>query len=166
MNKNLVFYDLDLTEHTPNENDEVTFRPGVYPIVINDKNQILMILDEKSNQWEIPGGGINIGEDLVQAAIREAKEETGYDIDIKDEMPLYIENDLAYYRRTHRFVHAINFYMMGSLKSAVRGNQNFDEGENILEVRFFEIYELKNLDIVYFQRKIVEKIVASYSSSN
>ena len=32
--------------------------------------------------WEPPGGQVELGEDLVQALIRETKEETGYDVTV------------------------------------------------------------------------------------
>ncbi|PEZ50890.1 phosphohydrolase [Priestia megaterium] len=46
-----------------------------------DKERVLMVLN-KNNTWSLPGGGVERGETLKQAAIRETKEETGYDIDV------------------------------------------------------------------------------------
>jgi ADP-ribose pyrophosphatase YjhB (NUDIX family) len=50
-------------------------------IVINDKNEILLIKGPRRG-WEMPGGQVEIGESLSQAAIRETKEESGIDIEI------------------------------------------------------------------------------------
>lgn len=51
-------------------------------IVHNDKILLLHRQDNKSqgNKWGIPGGKVDKGETPLQAAIREVKEETGYDI--------------------------------------------------------------------------------------
>lgn len=50
-------------------------------IVINDNNEILLIKGPRRG-WEMPGGQVEIGESLSQAAIRETKEESGIDIEI------------------------------------------------------------------------------------
>ncbi|WP_217595541.1 NUDIX hydrolase [Cohnella sp. GbtcB17] len=50
-------------------------------IVINDKNELLLINGPRRG-WEMPGGQVEIGEPLSQAAIRETKEESGIDIEI------------------------------------------------------------------------------------
>ena len=50
-------------------------------IVINDKNEILLIKGPRRG-WEMPGGQVEEGESLSQAAIRETKEESGIDIEI------------------------------------------------------------------------------------
>ena len=46
-----------------------------------DKEKILVVLNG-NNTWSLPGGGVEKGETLEQAAIRETKEETGYDIKV------------------------------------------------------------------------------------
>lgn len=55
---------------------EVFSRPSVRAIIIND-NKIAMVYSKKYNYYKFPGGGINKGEDNMDALIREVKEETG-----------------------------------------------------------------------------------------
>lgn len=50
-------------------------------IVLNNKNEILLIKGPRRG-WEMPGGQVEEGESLKDAAIRETKEETGIDIEI------------------------------------------------------------------------------------
>jgi ADP-ribose pyrophosphatase YjhB (NUDIX family) len=50
-------------------------------IVLNDNNEILLIRGPRRG-WEMPGGMVEEGESLTQAAIRETKEESGVDIEI------------------------------------------------------------------------------------
>ncbi|MHA7966729.1 NUDIX hydrolase [Paenibacillus sp. CAU 1782] len=50
-------------------------------IVLNEKNELLLIKGPRRG-WEMPGGQVEIGESLSQAAIRETKEESGIDIEI------------------------------------------------------------------------------------
>jgi 8-oxo-dGTP diphosphatase len=50
-------------------------------IVVNDQNQVLLIKGPRRG-WEMPGGQVEEGESLKDAAIRETKEETGIDVEI------------------------------------------------------------------------------------
>lgn len=50
-------------------------------IVLNDKNEILLIKGPRRG-WEMPGGQVEEGESLKDAAIRETKEESGIDIEV------------------------------------------------------------------------------------
>jgi len=50
-------------------------------IVIYEKNELLLIKGPRRG-WEMPGGQVEEGESLSQAAIRETKEESGIDIEI------------------------------------------------------------------------------------
>src|SRR5690606_16812351 len=50
-------------------------------IVINDDNEILLIKGPQRG-WEMPGGVVEEGESLKEAAIRETKEESGIDIEV------------------------------------------------------------------------------------
>lgn len=48
-------------------------------IVLNNQNEILLIKGPRRG-WEMPGGQVEEGESLKDAAIRETKEESGIDI--------------------------------------------------------------------------------------
>ena len=50
-------------------------------IVLNDQKEILLIKGPKRG-WEMPGGIVEEGESLKDAAIRETKEESGIDIEV------------------------------------------------------------------------------------
>ncbi|MGM0865893.1 MAG: NUDIX hydrolase [Bacillota bacterium] len=50
-------------------------------IVINDQQEILLIKGPRRG-WEMPGGQVEEGESLKEAAIRETKEETGIDVEV------------------------------------------------------------------------------------
>lgn len=162
---NLSFYDLKGKEFKAPDIKEVRFRPGVYVFVVNSNNEVLTILDEKSNQWEFPGGGLELGEELFEGAIREVKEETGYHILVNDKMPFHIQKEMACYSGQQKFVHGLNFFYHGRLKKEEQGTQNFAEGENILEVKFVPIDSLKNLDLVLFQKKALQVFLESIKHS-
>jgi 8-oxo-dGTP diphosphatase len=54
-------------------------------ILVNDKDEILLVRRSPTsnaypNFWALPGGKMEINETTMQCAIRELKEETGYDI--------------------------------------------------------------------------------------
>lgn len=58
----------------------------VYALITSpDKSRVLMVKNrdkDKRDKWTLPGGTVEAGETLVQALIREAKEEAGVDIDV------------------------------------------------------------------------------------
>ena len=59
---------------------DLSWRPAVYGIVI-ENGEILMPKQFKS-KYDLPGGGVDIGEDLEKAVVREVKEETGIDVEV------------------------------------------------------------------------------------
>ena len=50
-------------------------------IVLNDQKEILLIKGPRRG-WEMPGGIVEVGESLKDAAVRETKEESGIDIEV------------------------------------------------------------------------------------
>ena len=61
-----------------NNNENLPLRIGVGIVVINNDNKILVAkrIDNQQNFWQMPQGGVDIGEDYLTAAYRELEEET------------------------------------------------------------------------------------------
>jgi ADP-ribose pyrophosphatase YjhB (NUDIX family) len=53
---------------------------GSSVVVLNDQNEALLVLREDARIWALPAGRLEPGETYEQAAVREAREETGYEI--------------------------------------------------------------------------------------
>lgn len=65
--------------------------PAVSVVVSNDAGEILLIRRTDNGTWALPGGAMDIGESLAQAAIRETKEETGIDCEITGLSGIYTD---------------------------------------------------------------------------
>jgi ADP-ribose pyrophosphatase YjhB (NUDIX family) len=65
--------------------------PSVNVVVTNDAGQILLIKRSDNDNWAVPGGAIDLGESLIQAAVRETKEETGIDCEVTGLVGIYAD---------------------------------------------------------------------------
>lgn len=57
-------------------------RLAAYAVVVDDRDRVLLALwnGGPEPQWTMPGGGVHLEETVEQAAVRELREETGYDV--------------------------------------------------------------------------------------
>ncbi len=56
--------------------------PSVNVVVTDDAGRILLIRRTDNGNWAVPGGAIDLGESMIDAAVRETREETGIDCEI------------------------------------------------------------------------------------
>ena len=77
---------------TENNNSATTKHRAV--LIIVDNNKILLLYRFKNGEeyYVFPGGGVESGEEIINAAIREAKEETGLDVTIQEPLWEYENN--------------------------------------------------------------------------
>ena len=59
-------------------------RVGAYAVLVDDRQRILLALcnEGPTPAWTVPGGGVEEGETPEEAAVREVREETGYDVEL------------------------------------------------------------------------------------
>ncbi|MFI0737966.1 NUDIX hydrolase [Streptomyces sp. NPDC021100] len=65
--------------HAPEPNSMVVAASAV---VTDGQGRILLQRRRDSGLWALPGGGMELGDSLPGAAVREVKEETGFDVEI------------------------------------------------------------------------------------
>lgn len=63
--------------------------PAVSVVIPDDQGRMLMIHRTDNKYWSIPGGGMEPGESVREAAKREVKEETGIDCEITGLVGIY-----------------------------------------------------------------------------
>ena len=63
--------------------------PSVNVVVVNDAGDILMIRRTDNDNWAVPGGAIDLGESVGQAAVRETREESGIECEITGIVGIY-----------------------------------------------------------------------------
>lgn len=63
--------------------------PSANVIVVNNDGTILLIRRTDNGNLALPGGGMDLGESITQAAVREVKEETGIDVKITGLVGIY-----------------------------------------------------------------------------
>jgi 8-oxo-dGTP diphosphatase len=56
-------------------------RPAAYAVIVDD-GRVLLSHGSDGSGWQLPGGGMEAGETPEQTAIRELREETGYDVEL------------------------------------------------------------------------------------
>ncbi|GAB6897718.1 NUDIX hydrolase [Kineosporia succinea] len=56
--------------------------PSANVIVVDDRGRVLVIHRTDNDNWAVPGGAMDLGESLVECAVRETFEETGVHCEI------------------------------------------------------------------------------------
>lgn len=68
--------------YSPSPNPDALVRAGTAVIIVNAAGRILLEKRSDSGLWGLPGGRIEPGESLIEAALREVREETGLTVEI------------------------------------------------------------------------------------
>ena len=80
-----------------NAHKELPLRIGVGIILLNKKNKVFVgkRIDNPENFWQMPQGGVDKNENLLQAAKRELEEETGIkSVELVKELKEWLQYDL------------------------------------------------------------------------
>ncbi len=121
---------------------------GVRVILKNEKDQILMLRQHHPEKdiWMVPGGAIEDGENSIDAAVREVKEETNLDIKIRG-VAWHVEEVSP--ERGQRFVN----YMIGEIVGGelkLGYDPELPEMKQVIcEVRFMSREEIAEQEHVY-----------------
>lgn len=83
MARRIDFYD------DPDAPVATTMVPSVNVILVNDADEILLIRRTDNGNWAVPGGAVDLGESVAQAAVRETREESGIECEVTGLVGIY-----------------------------------------------------------------------------
>jgi ADP-ribose pyrophosphatase YjhB (NUDIX family) len=58
----------------------VTPKVDIRAVIFNDKDEILLVKEKADGRWSLPGGWSDVGFTPSEIVVKEAKEETGFDV--------------------------------------------------------------------------------------
>ena len=82
-------------------------RPSVYGLIIQN-GKLLVAKGQYTQRYVLPGGGIEKGEAIDAALVREVKEETGIEIEVREF--LHFTTDFFYYDPLDLAIHGFLFF--------------------------------------------------------
>jgi 8-oxo-dGTP diphosphatase len=119
------------------------YRVTVKGLVVQDGKILLLKESEKlSGKWELPGGGLDFGEDLHSGLKREIEEETGLIVKSIADRPTYVW--------TWRFEKSRGLDFFYSLVLAYKielANLDFKPTDECQEIGFFSKEEFDTIDL-------------------
>ncbi len=71
-----------MPSHPNKVGDLAYFRIGVFALIFDEEGRVLLALRGDIDWWNLPGGGMEIGETLEEALRREVREETGLEVQV------------------------------------------------------------------------------------
>src|SRR5215470_4743659 len=71
------------------ENSLPIFRIGVFALIFDDREHVLLSLRRDIDWWNLPGGGMEAGETVDEALRREVREETGLEVEVGQQVGVY-----------------------------------------------------------------------------
>jgi 8-oxo-dGTP pyrophosphatase MutT (NUDIX family) len=73
-------------------------RPSVSAVIFDRRGRLLLQQRSDGGQWGLPGGSVEIGESVAAAVVREVREETGLDIEVRRLVGVYSDPSLQVVR--------------------------------------------------------------------
>lgn len=133
-------------------------QPGVgVGIVIVENGRVLLVQRGKepgAGTWAFPGGRLELGETLAEAAVREAREETGLTVEPADIFAVLdlIETDPDGSIRFH-------YVLIDLLAERVAGTPH--PGDDSLDTRWVGLADLEELPMAPRVAEVVRELLAS-----
>ncbi|VVC87301.1 unnamed protein product [Leptidea sinapis] len=146
------------TDSEPNLPPPCHTNLGVGALVLNDKNQMLAISEKNYNypHWKLPGGYVERGEDIKDAAVREVKEETGIDAEFLS---------IITFRHTHDMMYGNSdiyiLLMLTALSEEIVQSQR-----EVMDCKWMNIEEYVNHPHVHAFNKLIVHKALEYKSNN
>lgn len=107
-------------------------------VVLNEKQQILLVKEASDGKWTLPGGWCEIGVTPKENIAKEMKEETGLDVEVKRLLAVFDKRCHPHPPQSH-YVYKLVFHCQ------VIGSPEFKPDYEITDIGYFDINKLPEL---------------------
>ena len=130
------------------------FPPSFHRVTIKGlivKDGKILLFKEYNGHWELPGGGLDFGENIEDALKREIEEESKMKVKEIAKRPMYAWTWRFEGKRDMEW-----FYALVLAYEAKLENFDFTSSDSCNEIGFFSKEELKTIPLNYQTQKLVE----------
>lgn len=129
-------------------------------VIENDEGEILLVKGPKwANKWVMPGGHVEVGEKITDAAVREGEEETGLKLTY---VGTFSFGELINSNDFHRSAHFIYFDVVLMVKN---GDVKLDKRE-LTEYQWVVPKEALKMDLVEKYDKTIQEYIKFKKEQN
>lgn len=128
----------------------------VNALVKNEEGKILLVRRDREwhkeahNRWELPGGKVDFGEEPIETAVRETKEETGYQIEIEKLIPKILTGTWNYGDKKSQQI-------LICYEARLKGGEKSIEDHGVNKIEWFKPEEIEELDCLPGTKEFLEK---------
>lgn len=112
------------------------YRVSAKALIVDDQNRFLLA-KEPDGKWDLPGGGLEFGENAQTAIKREVKEEVGLNATKIYELPAFFTT----FKKS-----GTDIWMANAVYITYVDNYDFVPSDECEEIRFFTAKEAQELD--------------------
>jgi ADP-ribose pyrophosphatase YjhB (NUDIX family) len=138
-----------ISQETTNRRTDYLYRISIKCLIRNEKGEVLVVKEAGRDSWDLPGGGMDHGENLMTAIAREMKEEVNLEGDFLHQV---ISVDEPAYLQAH------DFWQVRLIFKVVPINRVFSAGEDSDEIAFM------NPEIFHNSTSPVERHIYRYAN--
>ena len=114
---------------------DVVMVPIVAGVVIKKDGKYLLVQEKQEKVyglWNLPAGRVDVGDTIEQTAVKEAKEETGFNVELIHKIDIF--QNSAQEPPKHAF------------EAKIIGGELFFPKDEILDVKWFSLEEIRNME--------------------
>jgi len=146
--------------HDPDTPSANSLVPSTTAAVRDDAGRLLLIHKVDNDFWALPGGGMELGESIADAAVREVVEETGLTVELTGLVGIYTDpgHVMAYDDGEVRQEFSVCFHAR-----VLQGTPR-EDGSETKEVRWVEAADVPGLSIHPSMRRRIDDALADRSA--
>lgn len=126
------------------EVNRLVWRPAVYAIITDDAGRVLMLHNAINNRRELPGGGVELGEPMASALVREVWEETGLSVTIG---ALVYADDCFCLTPTGKHWHTIRHFFRATISGGQLRDYSVIDDEQVSRPHWVDVANLRPDDM-------------------